>query len=371
MKIAILNYADVRNFGDVLFPLIVAHELSKRLPDAQIDYVTPTGSSWAGMTSIRLDAAELASYDALILGGGEIVHRADAMLSGIYSSFHLPSIERPTDLVFGWASAPVPFKAWIGLGVPEPSADVVPDIRVAMSALDFVGVRGARSAERLRRAAPDVEAQVRQTPDIGWLFPRLLEGRNPLNAAIGSPYVAVQALGFIDVSSTAAALQRIARKTGLRIVLLPLTRCWQDVNPLRELRDAGNGAFFLVNDYVPDLDKLGILGAATLYIGQSMHGFIGAMSQCRPAGLCMRGADDKFKELLLDTEMQHLRVDSWDHVEELAERLVALPLDVICRTRARIEAELDRLFDDVCDQMVELSARGARKRASADEVLLF
>ena len=51
VRIAILNYADVRNFGDVLFPMVVAREIRMRIPAADLQFVTPTGSSWASLDS--------------------------------------------------------------------------------------------------------------------------------------------------------------------------------------------------------------------------------------------------------------------------------------------------------------------------------
>src|SRR5262245_38886045 len=101
-RIGILSYADTRNFGDELFPLVVSREISARIPSADITFLTSTGTSWAGMQSLRLDSVEPKSFDALILGGGEVVHRADEMLRGIYNLFELDCIERPTDIVFGW-----------------------------------------------------------------------------------------------------------------------------------------------------------------------------------------------------------------------------------------------------------------------------
>lgn len=350
MKIAIPNYSDVRNFGDVLFPLVIAREVRARLPGAQIHYLTSTGSGWAGMESERLDSVELGLFDAIILGGGELVHRADSMLRNIYDMFGLDSIERPTDLVFGWTNAAAPFKAWVALGVPEPGERVREDIFSAVQTLHFVGARGSRSAARLRGCGAPV--QVRQTRDLGWLFPRLLRDRASLPPPSDSPYIAVQAVWFTDVASSTTALRRISEASGLRVVLLPLTRCWQDAVLLGAVHEASGGEFVLVDDATSDLDKLAILGGAAMYIGQSMHGFIGALSQCRPAGLCVPEGDDKFTELLRDLELQQFRSASWDGIETLAQTLIQSPLGRIVQQRAAAEQELDMLFDELCAQMV-------------------
>jgi hypothetical protein len=137
-----------------------------------------------------------------------------------------------------------------------------------MKTLDFVGVRGSQSAARL--LASDAKRPINVTPDLGWLFPRLLAERIPIpHPANGQPYLAVQSLGFSDVEAAAVALSRISRSTGLQVVLLPLTRCWQDALPLGALHRASRGEFFLVEDGIPDLDKLAILG------GVNRTGFAG------------------------------------------------------------------------------------------------
>lgn len=102
MKIGILNYNDVRNFGDVLFPMIIRDEILRRIASATIEFFNPTGDCWGGIDSRAYNLHDLECLDAIVLGGGEIVHRHDGMLRGIYERFGLNAIENPTDLVFSW-----------------------------------------------------------------------------------------------------------------------------------------------------------------------------------------------------------------------------------------------------------------------------
>jgi hypothetical protein len=347
MRIGLLNYADVRNFGDVLFPLVLAQEIGARLPDSRIDFVTPTGSSWAGMRSTRFDEADLTSFDALILGGGEVVHRHDDMLRNIYARFGLTSIERPTDIVFGWTNSCVPYKAWMALGAPEPDERTRRDIFDAMQGLHYVGARGSNSAERLRRIRPTAEVQ--QTPDLGWLFHRLLRGHRTAVCETADAYIAVQAVKFGDVKQAVAGLRAVSRRTGLKIVLVPLQRCWKDVELLKTTCEISENEFFLVDDAMSDLDKLAIIEGATLYIGQSMHGFISALGRSRLAGLCKwGGADDKVGELLRDVGIPHFRVPGWDSVEALVDAITASPLQPLLEKRIAYQRELDSMLDAVC-----------------------
>ncbi len=132
-------------------------------------------------------------------------------------------MHQSTDLVFSWTGADVPFKAWIALGVPEPTDEVRADIRAAALGLSFIGARGSRSAERLRGSGASA---VYQSPDLGWLFPRLIQDHPLVHPVAGAGYLAIQAFGFPDVEYAVAALWRISKTTGLAIVLLPLCRCW-------------------------------------------------------------------------------------------------------------------------------------------------
>lgn len=355
MRVGIISYADVRNFGDVLFPMVVAREVCTRIPSAQVSYITPTGSAWAGMESTRFDEADLESFDALLLGGGEIVHRLDDMLTGIYTRFGLTSIPRPTDLVYEWTGSDVPYKAWLGLGVPAPSSDVQKDIKQASVGLQIAGARGSQSYRRLLTSGVDVNV-ARHTPDLGWLFPRLLAGRRPpAHPAGGEPYAVVHALGFADPAPVAAALRLIAERWALRIVLLPLTRCWNDERPLRVLHDLGHGDFILVDDTMDDLDKLAVVGGAALYVGQSMHGFVGAISQNRPAGLIAPYDADKFGELVADLGLHQLRCPDWNGLEALTSTLMWTPPVIFAQLRKAAESELGALFDDVCAGITSLS----------------
>jgi hypothetical protein len=138
-------------------------------------------------------------------------------------------------------------------------------------------------------------------------------------------------------------------------VLLPLTRCWQDVRPLYNLYENSEKEFFIVEDAMSDLDKLSILGRSSLYLGQSMHGLIGTLSQCRPAGILQPLLNDKFGELLSDADLLYCQASGWEEVERLTDSLIRIPLNHIMEQRLSFERELDGMFDSLCAQ---IKARG-------------
>lgn len=350
IRIGIVHSADVRNFGAVLFPLIVKRELNARIPGANFQFINATGSSWAGIHSTRIDRADLNQFHSIIMGGGQVIHRHDDMIGGIFDRFGVDSIDRPTDLVFSWSDVNVPFKAWVGVGLSEPTSEVRSDIGKAAQGLNYIGARGSRSKLRLEQSGA---LDVKLNPDIGWLFPRLLaDAPRPPHPAGGAPYMVVQALGMHDAPALVQALRRAASYASLKVVLLPLTRCWNDALPLSVIREASGGEFILVDDDTSDLDKLAILGGASLYVGQSMHGMIGTLGQARPAGICMPDTNDKFTELLVDASFQQLRCHDWGGVEDLVRTLVDFPLAAITRHRQTAERAVDAVFDDLASQIL-------------------
>lgn len=351
LRLALLNYADVNNFGDVLFPLLTARELRRRLPSAAIDFISPTGTGPAPAT--RYDAASLARYDAIVLAGGELIHRYDRVLSAIYASLDLDAIDNPTDLVFGWSHVRGPYKAWFGLGVPPLDQRGAASIRGAAPGLDMVHVRGTGSARRLREAGGTCTIG----PDIGWLFSGLLETPP---AASRRRYVVFHALppGVPENLGVIVEPLRALERRGFEIVLLPLSTCWQDYVVLGRIADTSG--FRLLDYRTPELTKLAILAGSAFYVGQSMHGFISTLASGQPAGLCFPRGDDKFGELLGDNGLEDLRIDTWNELPSLIDRLLRIETDRVCRLRASTSAQASAAFDTLADNVRRHAERRRR-----------
>lgn len=341
IRIALPNFDDVANYGDSLFPILTARQLQSRIPAAEFTYTSPTG---IGLTpSVRHDAVRYEDYDAVVLAGGEIVHRNDSMYHEIYERLGRTAIEKPSDVVFGWAAARGPYKAWFGLGVPVMDADATQATREAIHSLDLVTVRSTASANRLRAIGSTPAIM----PDIGWLFPTLLTDRTPHPAAPTQPYVTFHMFPQAvppDFNLLIQPLRQLEQR-GLRVLLTPLTTCWGDEGPLQRLGQLGG---FQVLDYkLPPLEKLQVLSGSSMYIGQSMHGFVTTLASGTPAGLCYPVRDDKFSALLDETGLQDLRVDGWERLTELCGRVAAVDPSRVANVRDRAVAGVTRAFDQL------------------------
>lgn len=363
LRIGVMSCADVRNFGDVLLPLLVSAELRARPRNSEIKFITPTGTAWCGMPSRRFDQVDFTGLDAVLLGGGEVVHWPDDMLTWIYGRMGLDAIASLTDLVFGWTDTAFRYKAWLGLGIPDLAPGVGCDIAQASAGLHLLGVRGKLSRQRALHSGV-LPGQIRLSPDLGWLFPRLLTGHAPGTAlASGRPYIDVQALGFENPTLVSACLERFAERWNLQVVLRPLTRCWDDAAALHKLNETSRRQFTLVPDETGDLQKLALLGGAIFSVGPSMHGFSSTIDQGRPAGLVTADKPDKFQELLDDLRAPHLGAPDWADLEALMYTLVNTPLSLLGGHRADNEAALDSLFDEVCQAIA--CASGAQYVSAA------
>jgi hypothetical protein len=120
VRIGLLTYADVDNYGDRFFPLLCRRELQRRLGHAEFVLFSPTGAPVEGTGYLPYDPAAVEGlFDALLLAGGEVVHAGDAMLRAIYrAQGQEPAGQRPTDLVYEWPRLRAGFHAWICVGVP-------------------------------------------------------------------------------------------------------------------------------------------------------------------------------------------------------------------------------------------------------------
>jgi polysaccharide pyruvyl transferase WcaK-like protein len=188
-RIGMWGTFDLENYGDLLFPLIARCELEARLGPVDLRVASPVGSN-----PVRFDGtepsdalgpwrpehlAELAGgLDAVLVGGGEIIHFGDAARSVHYglspaslesewaaSQFFIaglgPALERECPVL--WNAVGVPFD------LDEAQAEMV---SAALNSRSYIAVRDDRSRQRLLAAG--VRQPITVVPDTALLIPRLL-----------------------------------------------------------------------------------------------------------------------------------------------------------------------------------------------------
>jgi lipopolysaccharide transport system ATP-binding protein len=180
-KVAMVGTFDLANYGDLLLPLIAAHELGRRLGSAY----EPTLYSYRPMSSrswpyeVRPLARlrdEISKFELLLVGGGQLIRFDRAFPDGYGPSdarVHHPLGLWLTPMLLA-AAAAVPI-AWNAPGV---AADIPswldPLIAAGVAASGYLAVRDVTSAELLQERVS--RAPVRIVPDSGFGAAQLLDG---------------------------------------------------------------------------------------------------------------------------------------------------------------------------------------------------
>jgi len=179
IRIGMVGTFDVANFGDLLFPLIALHELSRRLGPVEIvpySYHARSASSWPfAVTSLERLPHEVASLNLLLVGGGDII-RFDPLVALDYRP-DSPNIHHPT----GFWLAPILFActagvpvAWNAPGLPDSEIPlwVRALVRASVASCAYVSVRDVASRDLIAGVAGDVRVDV--VPDSGFSAAMLL-----------------------------------------------------------------------------------------------------------------------------------------------------------------------------------------------------
>jgi lipopolysaccharide transport system ATP-binding protein len=204
-QIGIVGTFDVRNFGDLLFPLIAEVELRERLGAVKLhrfSYHAKTLSDWPyAVTSVAELPEVVADLDAMLIGGGFIV-RFDKEVAPGYEPPD-PSIPHPTGywltpaLIALQRGIPVVWNA-PGMHVNDVPRWAHPLLRLALGLSAYVAVRDEPSRATLAQFVEDDRVTV--VPDTAFGVTRLLrpeasdELQRLLHAAgLTMPYILVQA----------------------------------------------------------------------------------------------------------------------------------------------------------------------------------
>ena len=204
-QIGIVGMFDVRNYGDLLFPLIAEFELRARLGAVKVrpfSYHAKTTPDWPYAVTSVADLPEIvADLDAMLIGGGFLI-RFDKEIAPGYKPPH-PSIQHPTGywltpaLIALQQGIPVVWNA-PGMHLNDVPRWARPLLRLALDLSSYVAVRDEPSRATLAHFAEGDRITV--VPDTGFGISRLLptepsaELEQLRNAAgITKPYVLVQA----------------------------------------------------------------------------------------------------------------------------------------------------------------------------------
>lgn len=305
MKIAILSFADIDNYGDTFFPYVVRKELARRIPDARITLVTLTGRPMAGLEFEKFSIRSLEqNYDAVILAGGEVIHDYDERTwEPIFKRLSVPlEVDKPSDIVFGWPHLEGKFKAWFSVGVRVLTETGHAKVDTALPHLNYVSVRGLLSKKNIEVSQDHYLNNIRLTPDIGWLFPRHLRdaGVQPLMDGLrGRDYFIFQTnnIDADDARIIYESLREFKEASGFVPVLLPIIKPWEDIKYLRMIKDfdRDDSLQMMPNDL--DLWQIGnLLIHSKFVVSSSLHAATTALAANLPAAIINKWQGTKLQE---------------------------------------------------------------------------
>lgn len=368
MKLAMMSFADINNYGDILFSHVFKMELSKRIPGVEIDFYTPTtidleGYHYEGYRRDKVDNR----YHGVFLAGGEVVHLFDERTwDPIYSKQKKTIVSKlASDTVWDWATCKSDFKAWLSVGV-RPFGDRWDGEKTdnTIAALDYVGCRGILSKKILEGSNFEAfNPKIHLTPDLGWLFPKYLDDLN-LKGKKYTDFVEkeikyllfqVHNINEDEAKLIARELLRIKNESGFQIVMMPVIHLWQDEVYLDQINEHANHEFIVLKNDLTVVEMLDIIVHAKLTITSSLHVAITALAAGIPASVFNKWQGSKLQDLyglqfrteFLFSDLKEFRLI----FEQLnAERLHAKSLQLYADF---MKSKLSEVFDDLAGRLTK------------------
>jgi len=355
-RVALAGTFDVGNYGDLLFPLIAARRLAPL--GWEVVPVTPTGraSGFADALPPRtLD--EVAGCDALLIGGGEIIHAWPARFVAEYADVAEGAYAALWDGATRDAVAAGSPVAWNAPGVlaPVPARVREEALGPALSAAAYVSVRDRASAAHLAwwggavAVVPDTAAEVGRLWSADVLDCALAGLAARHGFLPGEGLLAVQVRPGGGGRATAAELARLledfAAAQGLLPVLLSIGPSLGDGATLRALSAAMAGRHVLLDAPARLCDVAAVLARARGYVGNSLHGYITACAHGVPGAIVARPAFRKFEGFASEVGRGQDVVRDWDGgFARLGATLAAADRPVLgAEVFARLDAHWNRI----------------------------
>ncbi|MGH9113195.1 MAG: polysaccharide pyruvyl transferase family protein, partial [Acidimicrobiales bacterium] len=358
---------DLASYGDQIFPLVAAHELSRRLGRVEVLPFGPLGASdgaeggpsWSLGPWSAARAAQVARRATLVLcGGGEILQGDGTIYAPFYRIDPRDAaglrIDRWYIEVLGAAEATCPV-VWHSPGVPlDLDGPAAARVRAAAATRELVSVRDEPSRARLEAAG--VDRQIDVVPDSAFLLPRVLppealaRRRDQLRAAgqfpDDGPVVVVQG------NSTMRGLVKVLANAlgdlvpNARVTTVAVSPCHGDGRFADELSAALGARTWAVPDDAPLESVAAAIAGADCFLGVSLHGAITARAYGRPHVTLDPFGQAKLGGLadLLDSHGSRA-VDPVAAIELVSHRLAAGAAGTPGTTavEARIDAHFDRV----------------------------
>jgi hypothetical protein len=348
-SVGIVGTFDVKNYGDLLFPLIAAAALERRDRRIRVAPFSVNGqpqSSWPFEVRTTDEMiGSLPALSAMLIGGGQIVRFDRGYSTPMPRSAGLPFAYWLTPAMLAALSGtPVIWNA-VGATTDWPHAawhDVL--LRQVLASSYFIGVRDVVSRDGLAKIAPD--ADIRLLPDTAFGLSRLwpLDAESPeftnWRTALGlhGRYIVVQAGQALWKHG--AVLDWLMTSMGaINAVILPV--CWNRGDRAEEFPPV-KGQAFLSREWLHPKLMSEIIARSEFVLASSLHASITALSYGVPAARAEVTADRKYE--LLDEFEGVVAIDRKPALSRLLDRGRRIEPRVIGHADS-----LDRYWDAVAE----------------------
>ena len=363
IRIALMSVADIRNYGDTLFPFIARQEILKRLPDAKIRFFTPTNTIIEGETFYGYSIENLDDFrpTSIIVVGGEVIHKYDEivwhqMYKNIDSSVVSNNV---SDTFFEWLDYPA-FKAWFSVGVLYFNDEHKINLNNLIK-LDYIGVRGILSKKNLETDILTSDNKIYMVPDIGWIFNRYFSDykkylqilEHNLNLSLlDKKYVIFNinhtSIQKHEVEKVRNSLNNFAINNDCKILLLPTIKSYKDTDDLMNFITSN---IYLLPDYLSLKEMGSLLMGAWFYIGSSLHAAITTMSNYKNAAIIHNVQLTKIQDLFAHSMRVKFFDDNWLHIETMLEKLKEQPLLSLKKYVDFMSTNIDEKLDELCNKL--------------------
>lgn len=335
MKIAILSLADINNYGDVFFPVVIKKELIKRLPKADIDIITNTLFECEFYQTKEYCYQELEQYDAIIMGGGELISPYDN--EAFKQTYGYSYNGTPSDIAFGWLDIKKAIKVWFDVGIHPVLLEYPDNIIRALNSLDYLSVRGTISKKVLERDFRKNYSNIRVMPDLGWMFPSYIDRYSDLGLIdncdknldfFSKEYCVFQAIHDINIETNiqyiANVLVDFQQQTGVQVILLPIMQTvkqWGEYEIMEGIYNASCQKLLLI-PYGLNIMQTGlILKNAKFFVGSSLHGAITSLAYGKPTVSIRDESNTKMQDLHASRFRSACFANSWEVLPGVLKRL--------------------------------------------------
>ena len=274
MRVLLSGYYGFGNVGDEALLRIIVERIRARMPAVDIEALSATPEATSAQYAIRSTQrrdtgavrAAIDRADALISGGGGLLQNATSTRSLLYYAGLLRTAHRRKKKTMIFAQSVGPLD---GLGEFL--------VRRLCSGVDRATVRDRRSRELLQSLLP--ATRVEQSADPVFLLDLAPDERDVRNEGldpVAAPYVVVsvrkhQALR-VGIPVIARAVDRLARKHGLRGVFLPMGGAEDADVATRVIRACESAPVLLPERSIER--SAAIVASARAVIGMRLHALI-------------------------------------------------------------------------------------------------